>query len=83
MIGRIFDGLRRPRRTVSVLPSLWRASFTLAKPLFPSANVAMGTRMMKDMTFDAAPAIGDFGWKPRTFNPVFDQGVDSGRSRSR
>ncbi len=73
MIGRIFDGMRLPRRTISVPPLLWRAGFILAKPLFPGANVAMGTRMMKDMTFDATPAIRDLGWKPRAFNPVFDE----------
>lgn len=72
MIGRIFDGMRLPRRTISVPPLLWRAGFILAKPLFPGANVAMGTRMMKDMTFDPTPAIRDFGWNPRAFNPVFD-----------
>jgi nucleoside-diphosphate-sugar epimerase len=72
MIGRIFDGLRLPRRTISVPPSLWKASFFLVKPLFPGANVAMGTRMMKDMTFDSTPAIRDFGWNPRKFNPVFE-----------
>jgi nucleoside-diphosphate-sugar epimerase len=72
MIGRIFDGMRLPRRTISVPPLLWRAGFIMAKPLFPSANVAMGTRMMKDMTFDSTPAIRDLGWKPRAFNPVFD-----------
>ena len=64
--------MRMPRRTVWVPPSLWRASFFLAKPLFPSANVAMGIRMMKDLTFDATPAIEDFGWKPRDFHPEFD-----------
>jgi nucleoside-diphosphate-sugar epimerase len=73
MIGRVFDGLRLPRRTISVPAFLWRASFVLAKPLFPGATVAMGMRMMKDMTFDSTPAIRDFGWKPRNFNPVFDQ----------
>ena len=31
-------------------------AFALANPLFPGANVAMGIRMMKDMTFDATPA---------------------------
>jgi nucleoside-diphosphate-sugar epimerase len=72
MVGRIFDGLRKPRRPVPVPVLVWRAGFLLAKPLFPTANVAMGTRMMKDMTFDAAPAIRDFGWNPRAFNPVFD-----------
>ena len=71
MVGRIFDGLGQPRRTVSVPSFLWRAGFALAKPLFPEANVAMGIRMMKDMTFDSAPAVRDLGWKPRGFNPVF------------
>ena len=73
MIGRIFDGLGMPRRTISVPPWLWRAVFLLAKPLFPGANVAMGIRMMKDMTFDCGPAARDFGWNPRAFNPVFDE----------
>lgn len=72
MMGRLFDGMRRPRRLVSVPPWLWRAVFGLAKPLFPTANVAMGIRMMKDMTFDATPAVEDFGWNPRGFHPVFD-----------
>lgn len=72
MIGRIFDGLRMPRRTISIPPLLWKVAFAFAKPLFPSANAAMGTRMMKDMIFDAAPAAQDFSWKPRMFNPRFD-----------
>jgi len=63
--------MRLPRRTVNVPAVLWRAAFGLAKPLFV-ARVAMGIRMMKDMTFDSAPAIRDFGWNPRKFNPVFD-----------
>ncbi|UPJ51995.1 NAD-dependent epimerase/dehydratase family protein [Bradyrhizobium sp. 200] len=73
MIGRIFDGLRLPRRTISVPAFLWRALFFFAKPLFPGANVAMGLRMIKDMTFDSAPAAQDFGWNPRRFNPDFDK----------
>jgi nucleoside-diphosphate-sugar epimerase len=72
MIGRVFDGLRLPRRTISVPVFLWRAGFALAKPLFPGSNVAMGLRMTKDMTFDSTPAIRDFGWNPRAFKPVFD-----------
>jgi hypothetical protein len=73
MIGRIFDGMKRPRRMLPVPAWLWRAAFLVAKPLYPTANVAMGTRMMKDMTFDASPAVRDFGWKPRPFHPVFDE----------
>ena len=72
MIGRIFDGMRLPRRTIPVPVLLWRGGFALAKPLFPGANVAMGIRMMKDMTFDSTPAIRDLGWNPRGFNPEFD-----------
>jgi nucleoside-diphosphate-sugar epimerase len=73
MIGRVFDGLNLPRRTVSVPPLLWRAGFVVVKPLFPGANVAMGIRMMKDMTFDSGPAVQDIGWKPRSFKPTFDR----------
>ncbi|MBR1120210.1 epimerase [Bradyrhizobium lablabi] len=72
MIGRVFDGMQLPRRMVSVPPLLWRAGFAVAKPLFPGANVAMGIRMMKDMTFDSTPAERDIGWSPRPFNPKFD-----------
>jgi hypothetical protein len=66
------DGMRLPRRAISVPVFIWRAGFALAKPIFPGANVAMGIRMMKDMTFDYTPAIRDFGWNPRAFKPVFD-----------
>ena len=72
MIGRIFDGLKKPRRTIPIPVLLWRGIFLLARPLFPAANVAMGTRMMKDMIFDSEPAMRDFGWNPRAFRPVFD-----------
>jgi nucleoside-diphosphate-sugar epimerase len=71
MIGRVFDGLSLPRRFVSVPPWLWRASFAVINPLYPDANVAMGIRMMKDMTFDSTPARQDLGWSPRGFRPVF------------
>lgn len=72
MVGRVFDGLHKPRRIVSVPPVFWRAAFKLAQPWFPHANVAMGDRMDKDMVFDGAPAIEDFGWKPRGFRPNFN-----------
>ncbi len=71
MVGRIFDGLQRPRRVVAVPPALWRAAFALAGPFISNANVAMGNRMAKDMIFDPTPAIQDFGWNPREFRPKF------------
>ena len=72
MVGRIFDGLHKPRRIIPIPPALWRAAFSLVKPFVPNANVAMGNRMAKDMIFDSAPAIEDFGWNPREFRPKFD-----------
>ncbi|MGM4968765.1 SDR family oxidoreductase [Tardiphaga sp. 1201_B9_N1_2] len=72
MVGRIFDALGKARRIVSVPPLLWKIAFTLAKPLLPHTNVAMGNRMAKDMTFDASAAIRDFRWRPRGFQPRFD-----------
>jgi nucleoside-diphosphate-sugar epimerase len=74
MIGRIFDGLGKPRRIVALPAWLWKATFTIMKPLLPSSgNTAMGTRMLTDLVFDAAPAVRDFGWNPRRFRPVFCQ----------
>lgn len=72
MVGRIFDALGKRRLILSAPPVVWRAAFTLAKPFFPNANIAMGNRMAKDMVFDGAPAVRDFGWSPRKFRPVFE-----------
>jgi nucleoside-diphosphate-sugar epimerase len=79
MIGRLFDSMKLPRRTVSVPALLWRLMFAVAKPLFPSSNVAMGLRMTKNMTFDAGPAATDFGWNPRAFHPVFGASTEISR----
>ena len=71
MVGRIFDGLGRRRKIISVPPLVWRSAFKLAQPLFPRANFAMGDRMSKNMTFDATAAQRDFNWRPRDFHPRF------------
>jgi nucleoside-diphosphate-sugar epimerase len=71
MVGRIFDGMNKRRRIVALPPTLWRMAFALSKPFISNANVAMGNRMAKDMVFDAAPAVQDFGWNPRGFHPKF------------
>jgi uncharacterized protein YbjT (DUF2867 family) len=71
MAGRVFDALGRPRRIIAAPPWMWRIAFAAAKPFFPNANVEMGNRMAKDMVFDAAPAVADFGWAPRDFHPNF------------
>jgi nucleoside-diphosphate-sugar epimerase len=65
MVGRIFDGLHKRRRIVPLPLSLWKAAFSVARPLFPEANVAWGTRMQTDLAFDASEAVRDLGWRPR------------------
>lgn len=71
MVGRIFDGLGRPRIILPIPPPIWRFAFMAARPFFPNTNHAMGTRMSKDMIFDGRPAEKDFGFRPRPFRPRF------------
>jgi nucleoside-diphosphate-sugar epimerase len=78
MVGRIFDGMGRRRMGIALPPLLWKLAFNAASPFFPNANIAMGTRMAKDMIFDPAPATQDFGWQPRGFRPKFSTGDGRG-----
>ncbi len=71
MVGRIFDSLDQPRIIVPIPPRIWVLAFRVFSPFFPKANSAMGIRMSKDMVFDGTPAVEDFGWNPRPFNPLF------------
>jgi hypothetical protein len=71
MVGRIFDGLGKPRVLLHIPPFLWRVAFKAAKPWFANVNIEMGKRMIKDMTYDDAKAKSDFGWSPRSFTPIF------------
>jgi nucleoside-diphosphate-sugar epimerase len=71
MVGRIFDGMNRPRRILPLPPFLWRTAFRLVSFALPNANLAMGTRMSRDFVFDSTPAVKDFGWSPRRFRPIF------------
>jgi nucleoside-diphosphate-sugar epimerase len=71
MIGRIFDGMKRPRVILPVPPFLWLMAFNLMQHRFPGITTEMGVRMAKDMTFDPKPAFADFGWSPRPFKPSF------------
>lgn len=73
MIGRIFDGLGKPRRIIPMPLFLWRAAFHIARSAFPNANAEMGARMSKNLVFDASAAVQDFGWSPRSFHPRFDR----------
>jgi nucleoside-diphosphate-sugar epimerase len=78
MCERIFAGLGRRPRILSLPPPLWRAGFALAAPLLPGAGAAMGARMAEDLVFDAAPARRALRWSPRPFHPVSTRADASG-----
>jgi nucleoside-diphosphate-sugar epimerase len=66
---RVFEGLGRRPRILTVPPGLWRMAFKLLRP--KGATTSMGDRMAEDLVFDARPAQADFGWAPRDFHPDF------------
>jgi nucleoside-diphosphate-sugar epimerase len=71
MVERVFHGLGRTPRILTIPPALWRLGLRAAGPLLPGATAGMGERMSADLTFDGAPADRDFGWSPRPFHPDF------------
>ncbi len=71
MVGQIFDVQATPDLSAPPLV-VWRRAFALAKPFFPNANAAMGARIAKDMAFDPAAAVRDFGWNSRGFHLRFE-----------
>jgi nucleoside-diphosphate-sugar epimerase len=71
MVERVFEGLGRTPRILTVPPPLWRLGLTLASPMLKGVTSAMGQRMAQDLTFDGQPAAADFGWSPRRFLPRF------------
>jgi len=71
MVDRIFEGLGKRPRSLPMPTWLFALIMRLAKPFYPGATTAMGTRMGQDLTFDSAEAVRDFGWAPRDFRPKF------------
>ncbi|MGC1303476.1 MAG: NAD-dependent epimerase/dehydratase family protein [Caulobacteraceae bacterium] len=71
MAERVFEGLGRTPRIVTVPPPLWRFGLKLMGSRLPGATAAMGSRMGEDLAFDPAPARRDFDWSPRPFRPIF------------
>ena len=71
MVDRIFEGLGKRPLSLPMPTWLFGLLMRLAKPFYPGATVAMGTRMGKDLTFDSSEAARDFGWRPRAFHPRF------------
>ncbi|MBW3558179.1 MAG: NAD-dependent epimerase/dehydratase family protein [Proteobacteria bacterium] len=79
MVVRIFHGLGRRPRILTVPPRLWRLGLELARSFLPGVNPAMGARMDADLAFDSAPALRDLGWRPRPFRPNFRAAKVRGR----
>ena len=71
MAERVFEGLGRRPRILSLPPPVWSLALKLASPILRGATTAMGDRMAEDLVFDAAPAVRDLGWSPRPFRPDF------------
>jgi nucleoside-diphosphate-sugar epimerase len=71
MVGRIFEGLGRRPRVVTVPPGLWRLGLRMAGARLPGVNVAMGARMGADLVFDDGAARAELGWAPRPVRPEF------------
>lgn len=71
MVDRIFEGLGKTPRAMPMPTWLFGLLMRLAKPFYPGATAAMGTRMGQDLTFDSSAAMRDFGWSPRRFHPRF------------
>ena len=71
MVDRVFEGLGKTPRSLPMPTWLFGLITRLAKPFYPGATTAMGTRMGQDLTFDSSDAARDFGWSPRRFHPRF------------
>lgn len=71
MVDRVFEGLGKTPRSLPMPTWLFGLLMRLAKPFYPGATTAMGTRMGQDLTFDSSDAARDFGWSPRRFHPRF------------
>ncbi|WP_297515607.1 SDR family oxidoreductase [uncultured Caulobacter sp.] len=71
MVDRVFQGLDRRPLTLPLPTWLFSLIMRLARPFYPGATLAMGTRMGQDLTFNSADAVRDFGWAPRGFRPRF------------
>lgn len=69
MVDRVFASLQKRPRYVRIPPSLLRTALGLARtvPRYRYLNPAMADRMDKDMTFNCADAVNDFGYRPRKF----------------
>lgn len=71
MCTRIFEGLGKRPRILSLPQPLWQAGLALASPILTGTTAQMGERMDRDLVFDDALARRDLDWSPRHFAPRF------------
>lgn len=76
MIERIFQALGQRSRIMSVPGWMFRGALTCAAlhPRYRYLTAALADRMNRDMVFDITDAQRDFGFAPRPFRPVFEEG---------
>jgi len=67
MVGRIFDGLGKPRRILSLPEIAYRALLSLAATVNRNVSGAMARRMNTDLVFDAVDARRDLSFRPQRF----------------
>ena len=75
MVARIFEAMGRRPAIIAVPEGAWRLMFGLLKAVQPhrdlKQNLDMALRMNRDLWFDSAPAVHDFGYAPAPFRPNF------------
>lgn len=71
MVSRVFDGLSRPVRTISLPVSIFTGLLWGAKclPAWRHLSPAMPARMNQDFNFAYTSAQCDFAYQPRDFRP--------------
>lgn len=78
MVKRVFDGVGKPARLISLPSPLWWLAlkvYTMFNPIDPTKlNFEMAKRMNRDMIFDHRRAREDFGFAPQGFRPKFSEG---------
>ncbi len=72
MVERIFMGLDRPSRIISVPPAMFRCGVFCARTLGLKASLGMIARMEEDLVFDHTSALADLAFNPRSFEYKMD-----------
>ena len=68
MVGRIFDGLGRRKRIISLPLILFRPALVVAAKFTRfSYTPEMADRMMQDLSYDISEAVRDFAYQPSAF----------------